>query len=59
MVFAIFKALDEEEKKEFVSLINKEGIKPKKRKYPKIYYKLPAKFHPVNMEMLVAKIMSE
>ena len=57
MVYAIFKALDQDEKENFVDLLSKEDIKPKKRKYPKVYDNLPEKFHPENREILIAEIM--
>ena len=59
IVYATFKALDKEQKEEFVQLIEKERkqyrrAKPKRKS---IYDKLPAKYHPDNIEMLVAEIM--
>ena len=59
IVYATFKALDEAEKEAFVQLIEKER-KQYRREKPKkksIYDKLPAKYHPDNIEMLVAEIM--
>lgn len=59
IVYATYKALDATEKEEFFRLIENEkkifSKKPKKSK--SIYDKLPAKFHPDNIEMLVAELM--
>lgn len=59
IVYATFKALEEDQKEEFVRLIEEEKRKysRKKRKTKSIYDQLPAKYHPDNLEMLVAEIM--
>ncbi len=59
IVYATFKALEEDQKEEFVRLIEEEKKKysRKKRKNKSIYDQLPAKYHPDNLEMLVAEIM--
>ncbi len=59
IVYATFKALEEDQKEEFVRLIEEEKKKynRKKRKTKSIYDQLPAKYHPDNLEMLVAEIM--
>ena len=59
IVYATFQALDETQKEEFIKLIESEKKRfqrnPKKKK--SIYDKLPAKYHPDNIEMLVAELM--
>ncbi len=59
IVYATFNALEEDQKEEFVRLIEEEKRKysRKKRKRKSIYDQLPAKYHPDNLEMLVAEIM--
>lgn len=59
IVYATFKALEEDQKEEFVRLIEEEKKKysRRKRKRKSIYDQLPAKYHPDNLEMLVAEIM--
>lgn len=59
IVYATFKALDAEEKEAFVQLLDKEKARPAKKKNARKsgYDKLPAKYHPDNLEMLVAEIM--
>jgi len=59
IVYATFKALDAEEKEAFVQLLNKEKVLQSKKKPAKksSYDNLPAKYHPENIEMLVAEIM--
>jgi hypothetical protein len=60
IVYATFKALDRDEKAAFVRLIEKEmdsSLKKPKPNKKNVYDKLPAKFHPENLEMLVAEIM--
>ena len=61
IVYATFKALDQAERAEFVRLIEqeRERYRQKKPKKKSIYDKLPAKYHPDNIEMLVAEIMHE
>lgn len=61
IVYATFKALEEDQKEEFVRLIEEEKKKysRKKRKRKSVYDKLPAKYHPDNMEMLIAEFMHE
>lgn len=59
IVLATYKALSEPEKEAFVRLIEEDKKKytrkPKKSKT--IYDKLPSKYHPDNVEMLVAELM--
>lgn len=61
IVYATFKALEEDQKEEFVRLIEEEKkrLQRPRRKRKNIYDKLPAKYHPDNIEMLVAEIMHE
>lgn len=59
IVYATYKALDQEQKAAFVQLIEEDrksyGKKPKK--INSIYDQLPAKYHPDNYEMIVAEFM--
>lgn len=60
IVYATFKALDQAEKENFIQLIEEEKKKRRtsnQRKRKSVYDKLPAKYHPDNLEMLVAEIM--
>ncbi|MDT0689349.1 hypothetical protein RM549_06100 [Salegentibacter sp. F188] len=59
IVYATYSALDEEAKEAFIRLIeeDKKKYSRKKPKRKSVYDKLPAKFHPDNIEMLVAEIM--
>lgn len=59
IVYATFRALDPAQKEEFVQLIEQERkrLARKKPKKKSIYDKLPAKYHPDNIEMLVAEMM--
>lgn len=60
IVYATFKALDQDEKENFIQLIEEEKKKRKtsnQRKRKSVYDNLPAKYHPDNLEMLVAEIM--
>lgn len=59
IVYATFKALEPAQKEEFVQLIERERKQyaRKKTKRKSIYDKLPAKYHPDNIEMLVAELM--
>ena len=62
IVYATFKALDEGEKEAFVQLIEEEKKRYSRKKSHKrknIYDKLPEKYRPENLEMLVAEIMHE
>ena len=62
IVYATFKALDEGEKEAFVQLIAEEKERYSRRKIRKkksVYDKLPEKYRPENLEMLVAEIMHE
>lgn len=59
IVYATFQALSSEEKETFVRLIEEERqkVKQSKPKRKSVYDSLPAKYHPDNIEMLVAEIM--
>lgn len=59
IVYATFKALDAEQKEAFVQLLEKEKALPAEKKTARKseYDKLPAKYHPDNIDMLVAEIM--
>ncbi|QED37991.1 hypothetical protein FK178_09745 [Antarcticibacterium arcticum] len=60
IVYATFKALDQDEKENFIQLIEEEKKKRKtsnQRKRKSVYDNLPAKYHPDNLEMLVAEII--
>lgn len=62
IVYATFKALDGGEKEAFVRLLEKEmdsSLKKPKPNKKSVYDKLPAKFHPDNLEMLVAELMHQ